>query len=156
MRQFGAGKIFVGRHFHIPAFAFKHVDALAGPFGKRGIVGKAFETGRSRAPMRLEDQIEAEGLRRLDDAQSGAVKRFGHDRVGVNPFHRIRNDDAWHRSSCRSTGGDGAADQSRAQERTRGIVNEHESRGASGKRIEPGPDGCLACCAARNRRQELR
>ena len=100
LQNFGAGKIVVGRHFHVAGFAFEHADAVAGPFGERGIVGKAFEPGFGGAAMRIEDQIECKSLRRLHDAQPAAVESFDNHRRGIDRFHRVGNDDARHRGAA--------------------------------------------------------
>ena len=84
MQNFGARKIVVGRHFHVAGFAFEYADAMAGPFGERGIVGETFKAGRGGAPMRIENEIEGESLRRLHDAQPAAIERFGNDRRGID------------------------------------------------------------------------
>ena len=155
LQNFGARKIVVGRHFHVAGFAFEHADAVAGPFGKRGVVGKAFEPGCGGAPMRIEDQIESESLRRLHDAQPAAVERFGDHRRGVDRFHGVGDDDARHRGAGRLAGGDGAIDQSAAEKRARRVVNENELRRARRERFEPGAHRRLSRRAARNRRRQF-
>ena len=54
------------------------LHAMPGPFGERRIVGEIVAAGRRGAAMRLDDQIEGEGLRRLHHAQTAAIERFGH------------------------------------------------------------------------------
>src|SRR6185369_5909334 len=65
LRSLRAREILRGRELHVAGLAFKSCHAMARPFGERGIVGEVLTTGRRRAPMRLEQQVEAEGLRRL-------------------------------------------------------------------------------------------
>ena len=62
------------RHLEIVGFAVEHMDGMARGLGDRGVVG---EIGARGAPVRLEDEIEAEGLRRLHGAQGarGRAKR---------------------------------------------------------------------------------
>ena len=93
LQDFGADKIVVGRQLHVAGFAFEHADAMAGPFGERGIVGEVLEAGGGGAPMRIENEIEGESLRRLHHAQPAAVERFGHHRRGIDLLHGVGDGD---------------------------------------------------------------
>ena len=57
---------------------------MARPGGDRGVVGQAVDAGGGGAPVRVEDQREAERLRRLHRAQGGAVGRGDDAAVGVD------------------------------------------------------------------------
>src|SRR5579863_3745695 len=73
---FGANKIVVGGKLHVGSLARENGDAVAGPFGERGVVGKILAASCRRAMMRVEDEIKGKRLRCLHEAQPTAVKRF--------------------------------------------------------------------------------
>ena len=64
-----------------------------------------------RATMRIEDEVEREGLRRLHAAQSAAVERFGDARGMVEQLDGIGDRDAGDRRRSCKTGRDSASDQ---------------------------------------------
>ena len=155
VQNFGAGKIVVGRHLDVAGFAFEHADAVPGPFRESGIVGKAVETGRGRAAMRIEDQIEGKCLWRLHDAQSTAVEGFNDSRRAVDGFHRVGDGDAWHGGARDLAGGDGAANQRAAEKWPRRVVDEDQPGRAHRQSFESGAHRGLARRAAGNRRRQI-
>ena len=154
--SFGAGKIVIGGHLHVAGFALEHADAMAGPFGERGVVGEILKPGLGSAPMRLEDEIESESLRRLHDAKPAAVERFGDTAVGVDRFFTVS---AMAMPGTAApvalAGGDGAVDQRAGQKRPRRVVDEHEVGRARRQRLKPGAHRSLPRGAAGNRRQQI-
>src|SRR5262249_54475129 len=60
-----AREILWRRKLHVADLAFKSCHAMSRPFRERGITGKVVAPSRCCAPMRREQKIKSEGLRRL-------------------------------------------------------------------------------------------
>ena len=122
---------------------------MAGPFGERGVVGEVIEFLFGRAPMRIDDQLEAERLRRLHHAQEAAIERLGHDRIAVDLFHRVGNRDRGDGGAIVFAGRDRARDQRSRQKRPRRVMDEHQiGRCRRRQRLEPRMHRRLPCRAA--------
>ena len=77
MSRASAAEILHGGHLDVGGVAFEHISWRARPFGDRDVVGEVADAGGGGAPMRREDEREAEGLRRLHgpQAERGGVAR---------------------------------------------------------------------------------
>jgi hypothetical protein len=142
--DFSSGKIVVGREFHVGGLACKHVDAVAGPFGKRGVVGKILEPRRSGTPVGFDDEAEGEGLRRLHHAQPAAIERLRDHVPLVDLLDGVGNGDGRDRGAVRLAGDDGARDQVAGEERSRGIVDEDDIGCAAVEGLKARPHRRLA------------
>ncbi len=98
---------------------------MAGPFGQCRVVGEILAAGGSGAVMKVHDEIEGEGLRRLHCAQAAAIERFAHDVPLVDPLDGIGDRDRGHCRAVRARCGNGAGDEGAAQERPGRVVNEN-------------------------------
>ena len=153
VQNFDAGEIVVGRHLYVAGFAFENADAVAGPFDKRGIVGKTVEPGFGGAAVRIENQIESECLRRLHDPQPAAVESFHDSRRAIDCLHSIGNDYSRHGGARRLAGGDGSFHQRSTEKWSRRVVDEDQLGRARGQGLEPGAHRSLPRRPAWNRRQ---
>ena len=129
-QSFRAHKIVVGCQFHVITLAREHADAMAGPFGQGGIVGKIIAPRGRGFAVRRHDKIEGESLRRLHHAKVAAVERLDHDRAIVQFFYRVGDRNRRHCRTALFAGSDGARDQRAGDEWACGVVNEHELRRA--------------------------
>ena len=72
---FLADEIFRGGQFHVRRIAFKGRHRQSRPFGERGIVGEIVAAVARGAAVGVENDVEAERLRRLRDPQPRALRR---------------------------------------------------------------------------------
>ena len=82
-------EILHGRHLEVGRIALEDIGRRARPFGDRDVVGEIADARGSRAPMRLEDQREAERLRRLHRAQARAGRGGEHPALAVDLLDRV-------------------------------------------------------------------
>ena len=152
---FGADEIVIGGEFHVGGLAGENRDAMPGPFGKRGVVGKIVAAGRRRTPCAstIRSKAKACGVctmrSRLRSSVSITVSRSSTClTVSATAI-------AGYRRAVLCRGVDGAGDKRAGQERPRRIMDEHEVGPGGAERLEPGANRGLPCGAARNRRQQV-
>ncbi len=87
--RLGRAQILHRRHLGVVRVALEDMGRMARPGGDRAVVGQVADAFAARAPMRLEDQIEAEGLRRLHRAQRGAIRRSDDAARAVDLLDRV-------------------------------------------------------------------
>ena len=98
--------------------------------------------------MRIENDIVAKRLRRLRDAQPGALRR-GLDMSAVaDQLDGVGDGNRGHRRTGQARGIDCARNHRRGDERPRGVVDQHDVRRLACERFQSGADRRLAGCAA--------
>ena len=152
-----AGKAFadgeIGRigQLHIVGLSWKDEQGMTGPFGDRTIIGQRGHAGCCGAPVRGEDQLEIEGLRRLHGAQMRARGGLRHASAVVHCLDRVGDRHAGHGRAMLGRRGDRAVDQVRGGEGPRGIVDQHDVRLCPAQGLETVATRCLAAVAADRR-----
>ncbi len=73
---------------------------MAGPGGDSPVVGEVGDPFARRAPVRVENQREAERLRRLDGAQRGAIGRCENPAGRVDLLDRVAQRTAGTAAPC--------------------------------------------------------
>ena len=153
---FGAGEVLVRGELHVGGFPLESDDLEPRPFGQCGIVGEVVPAGRCGAPVRIQYALESEGLRRLHEAQSGAVERAGDDACRHRPSSPCRPP-GWPEWLRRSLPRRRSRAQSAPTRQTAGPRHAPAPRRARSRRqcLQPGPDRGLPRRAAVNRRQQV-
>ena len=110
---FFADKIFRRRQFHVGRIAFKGRHRQSRPFRKRRVVGEIAAAVARGAAMGLENDVEAERLRRLRDPQPRALRRCFDIAAGVDQLDGVGDRDRGNRRAGAAGGLDRARDQGR-------------------------------------------
>ena len=152
---FGADEIVIGGEFHVGGLAGENRDAMPGPFGKRGIVGKVVAAGRRRTLVRFDDQVKSEGLWCLYQAQPAAIECLDYGLPLIDLLDGIGDGNGGHRRAVLCRGVDRAGDKRARQERSRRIVDQHKVGPDGAERLEPSANRGLPCGAAPDRGQAL-
>ncbi len=142
------------RDFHVCRVAVENIGRVARPFGDRRIVGEAVDPGCGGAPMGVEDERVAEGLRRLDCAQGGALGRRDDAALGVDLLDGVAEGRAGRRGAGTLGGRNRALDKVGRGKDARRVMNEDDVGRGVDLRFESGADALLAAVAARRRRPE--
>ena len=151
----GARKISRRGQLHVGGLSFERGHRDAGPFGERGIVGEILAAGRFCARVRLVERREIKGLRRLHDAQAGAVERSGDAAGLVHGLDRVGEGQHRHRRERLLRRGNRARDQRARGERASRVVNEHDRGLVPHKRVKSSAHGGLPRPPAIDRRKHV-
>ena len=149
---FLADKIFRCRQFHVRRIAFKCRHRQSRPFRKRRVIGEIAAAIARRAAMGVENDIEAERLRRLRDPQPRALRRRFDVSAAVNQLDGIGDRYRGNGRAGTARGLDGARNQRRRDEWPRGVVDQNDVGLLAGERFKPGMHRGLPRRAASCRR----
>ena len=106
---------------------------MPGPGRDRPVVGEADDPCGGRPAMGVDEQVEAEGLRRLDGAQARSLRRRGDGAGRIDRGDGVGDRNARDRGAAIAGRGDGAIDQRRRDEGPGRIMDE-DKLGASAAR----------------------
>ncbi len=149
--RFGLGQVLHRRHLEIVGVAVEHVDGDAHPLGDGGVVG---EIGAFGAPVRGENEVELEGLRRLHGAQRRAVGSADDPTLGVDLLDRVGDRGPRHGGAVGYRRLDRAGDERGRGKRPRAVVDQRDVDGEIALRLEAEPHALLPRLAAESRRRQ--
>ena len=147
--RLGLAQILHRRHFHIIEFAVEDEDGVSSRLGDRRVVG---QIGAGGVAVRLEDQIEAESLRRLNRAKRRALGRGDDAPFAVDLFDRVGHRRRGHGGAVEPRRLDRPRDQFARSERSGAVVDQYEIRPQVRLRLEAVADAALPRRAAEDRR----
>ncbi|MEY9588887.1 hypothetical protein ABIA06_001178 [Bradyrhizobium yuanmingense] len=146
--RFLAHEILGSCELHVGNIAFKGCNRQSRPFGNRGIVGEIRASIPCRTTMRLEDDVETKGLRRLCDPQGSALRRGLDVAAFAGDLDGVGDGNGGDRSAGAARRLDRARDHAFRDEGARGVVDQHDVRIVLGQRFEAGEHRSLPRRAA--------
>ena len=132
-RRRAADEILFCRDLHVSRFSCHDVHRMTGALGERRLVG-GFDAGSPERDSRGE-HFAAEALRRLGEKDLVPRDRFDDERavrMALDPLDRVARFDRGDGRAVRGRSLDRAIDHRGADERSRGVVNQHDL----GRRID--------------------
>ena len=154
--RLGCAQILHGGHLDVGGVAFEHISRRAGPFGDRDVVGEVADPGGGGAPMRRENEREAEGLRRLHGPQRRARRGRENSALDVDLLDGVAHRRSRRRRPMALGGVDRARNEVYRGEGARRVVDEHDIRLRWREGLEPGQNALLAGRAPDRRRPKRR
>ena len=150
-KSVGLFDIFGGGDLAVLGAAGNNCDLDTRPLGHRRIVGQVDGAFRDRRPVRREDRLEIEALRRLDAPHAGPVDG-ALDQSTRRMFQRVGNRQARHDAGMAVEPGNHMADQVARGEGPGAIVDQHFVGIVPGDRLDADAAGLLPGPAANDRR----
>ncbi len=142
--RLGRFEILHGGHLDVGGVAFEHISGRARPFSDRDVVGKVADACGGGAPMRFENQREAEGLRRLHGSQRRSRRRREDSAVDIDLLDRVAHWRSGRRRPMPLGGLDRPRDKRGGGEGPHPVVDQHDIRLRSRENLEPGQNTLLA------------
>ncbi len=135
----GRDQILLRGDLHVSRIPLKDMDGMASGARHAAIVG---EFPPDRRAVRVEDEREAEGLRRLHGTERRPLRRRG-DHAVADAHDRVHDQRARHRGPMGGGRIDRGIDQRRGEEGPRRIMNEHDINALACQRLQPPEHGGL-------------